>query len=164
VLPSGLAKANPRGRFTQASAIPNRAVTYGTGLPGHHPEQSRGSDGQPDANTRGNVGHGGGPLNDRTDSVIHFWGNILEGILWLSIAGAILIRNHGKKGLRRGLANRAAVAFFWFGISDFIEVSTGAWYKPLGLLVLKAACVGALLHCLVAYNALNRSPQQGKTQ
>ena len=50
----------------------------------------------------------------------------------------------------------AVVALFWFGISDFIEARTGAWYRPPGLLLWKAACVAALLHCLFRYAALTK--------
>ena len=38
-----------------------------------------------------------------------------------------------------------AIAFFFFGISDVIEARTGAWWRPLWLLVLKGACVIVLL-------------------
>ena len=41
----------------------------------------------------------------------------------------------------------AAVAFVVFGVSDIIEAETGAWWKPIELLVLKAACVLTFIWC-----------------
>ena len=89
--------------------------------------------------------------------MIHYWGNIVEGVFWIGIAGVVYLRM-GKEtdGQMREIATRAAVAFFWFGISDFIEVRTGAWYSPAWLLLMKVACVTILVHCLAQYARRNR--------
>ncbi len=70
--------------------------------------------------------------------------NLCEGLLWLAIAAALMWRAP-KNGLPRKLSVGAALSFALFGISDFIEVGTRAWYWPWPLLVLKAACVALLL-------------------
>lgn len=43
------------------------------------------------------------------------------------------------------------LAFAVFGVSDVIEVQTGAWWRPWWLLVLKAACVLVFLVALRAH-------------
>jgi hypothetical protein len=76
--------------------------------------------------------------------------NLGEGVLWWGIAFVIAIRTvRSKAGRRIGFG--AAVSFALFGISDFIEIRTGAWYSPWLLLLLKAACVISLLAHFVAY-------------
>jgi hypothetical protein len=90
--------------------------------------------------------------------------NLGEGLLWLVIAFMITIRTvRSKSGRRIGFG--AAVSFALFGVSDFIEMRTGAWYSPWPLLLLKAACVISLLAHFVAYrkqhasNAVSNLPE-----
>ncbi len=70
--------------------------------------------------------------------------NLCEGVLWVSIATA-LIYHASRNGLPCKLAVGAAFSFALFGISDFIEIGTRAWYSPWPLLALKIACVISLL-------------------
>lgn len=89
--------------------------------------------------------------------MIHYWFNIMEGFLWIGISGILYVRTaRGTDDGRKQIARRAAIAFFWFGISDFVEAGTGAWYRPIGLLLMKSACVAVLVHCLVRYQRMNR--------
>ena len=83
--------------------------------------------------------------------MIHYWGNIVEGAFWITVAGIIYIRMQNKNKRLVRIGRLAITAFFMFGISDFIEVNTGAWYKPFSLLLLKAACIATLLYCLKNY-------------
>jgi hypothetical protein len=69
--------------------------------------------------------------------------NFLEGILWVFI-GVILACYAIRKTDFRRIQIGASVSFVLFGISDFIEIRTGAWYTPWTLLAFKAACVGHL--------------------
>lgn len=78
--------------------------------------------------------------------------NLAEGLLWVGIAGVILVRTLWSAGPRR-LGLGAALTFAIFGMSDFIEVVTGAWYAPWPLALLKAACVVSLFVHLVIYIA-----------
>lgn len=68
---------------------------------------------------------------------VHAVFNYAEAGLWFIIAGALAWK------LRMGMPWRwlVPVAFGCFGVSDLIEVQTGAWWEPWWLLVLKAACV-----------------------
>ncbi len=70
--------------------------------------------------------------------------NLCEGVLWVSIAAALIYRA-SKNGSPCKLAVGAALSFALFGISDFIEMGTRAWYSPWPLLALKVACVVSLL-------------------
>ena len=76
-------------------------------------------------------------------------GNLIEGILWSAIAlgfvAALL-----KPGWRSAKIV-AAINFAAFGVSDFIEMQTGAWWRPWWLLAWKAACVAVMAAQLVLY-------------
>ena len=52
-------------------------------------------------------------------------------------------------GLRR-LSWMTATLLAAFAVSDVIEMQTGAWWRPVGLLVLKGACLAGLTGCFVA--------------
>jgi hypothetical protein len=85
--------------------------------------------------------------------------NLLEGILWISISAILLTRIRRQKE-NSDLLIVGAIAFFAFGVSDFIEIFTRAWYQPISLLMLKAACVITFVSCLIVYRRSNRRAQQ----
>ena len=70
---------------------------------------------------------------------IHAAFNYAEALLWFIIALALAVRLR----MRRPWPWRWLLpcAFALFGVSDLIEVQTGAWWEPWWLLVMKAACV-----------------------
>lgn len=78
--------------------------------------------------------------------------NYLEALFWWSIAIVLLIRSRSHDVGVRKLARVAAIIFLLFGISDVIEAHTGAWWRPIWLLMLKAGCLVVLLCCLLRYN------------
>ena len=45
----------------------------------------------------------------------------------------------------------ATIVFFLFGMSDVVEVQTGAWWRPWWLFAWKALCVLAMLGLLWDY-------------
>lgn len=49
----------------------------------------------------------------------------------------------------------ASVGFVLFGISDIIEVSTGAWWRPWWLLALKASCVITFIWCFLRFKKIS---------
>lgn len=64
--------------------------------------------------------------------------NLVEGFWWIALGIWMLsLRN---KSAGRVVALLSAVLVV-FGISDFIEIFTGAWWRPLWLLAIKAVCV-----------------------
>lgn len=76
--------------------------------------------------------------------------NLAEAILWISISCVFLFRlRHTKKN--RDLSITCIIAFALFGVSDFIEVYTRAWYQPLSLFILKACCVLTLVTVYIIY-------------
>jgi len=76
--------------------------------------------------------------------------NLCEGIMWVVIALILTIKALKQRQYRR-FSIWASMSFFFFGVSDFIEMTTGAWWEPWPLLLLKAVCVASFLACLVSY-------------
>lgn len=71
--------------------------------------------------------------------------------MWILIALVILYKTYSTRLKERKNALIASFSFIIFGISDFIEMQTGAWYKPTSLLITKAACVITFAFCLRSY-------------
>jgi hypothetical protein len=80
--------------------------------------------------------------------------NHCEAGLWLLVAIVFLAKTaHARSPLRRIFLALAA-AFLAFSVSDVIEAETGAWWDPPSLLVLKAACVAAMVWAFRRYYLL----------
>lgn len=93
---------------------------------------------------------------------LHYWGNLIEGCVWLAIAGVFLIQ------IARGRAWRgrlvvAAVSFAVFGVSDWVEITTGAWWRPWWLFAWKAACVLTFGWLLVEYRRGKAAPADSRS-
>jgi hypothetical protein len=76
--------------------------------------------------------------------------NLCEGIMWVVIA-LVLAINAVKQRKYRLFSIWASVSFLLFGVSDFIEMKTGAWWEPWQFLLLKVICVASFFACLVSY-------------
>src|SRR5438874_12566555 len=76
--------------------------------------------------------------------------NYLECVLWCAIGAGFFIRALLRSEARRDVT-LAGVTFLFFGISDFVEAHTGAWWRPWWLLVLKGLCLLVFLILLVRY-------------
>jgi hypothetical protein len=75
--------------------------------------------------------------------------NGCEAGLWSLLAAFIGVRfRKSDAGLRR-LSWMTAALLVAFAVSDVIEMQTGAWWRPVGLLILKGVCL-ALTGCFVA--------------
>ncbi|MFC1678830.1 hypothetical protein ACFL2T_01230 [Elusimicrobiota bacterium] len=82
--------------------------------------------------------------------------NLCEGILW-SVLGAILLwRSRKLDHPMHRLGGIGAITLFIFGVTDFIEVRTGAWWSPWWLLALKVLCVVILLWVGLSYRRARR--------
>ncbi len=71
--------------------------------------------------------------------------NQAEAVLWWGIALVMAWRLRGQAGWQRW---GVPLAFAAFGVSDWIEAQTGAWWRPWWLLLLKAVCVGTFIYAL----------------
>jgi hypothetical protein len=79
---------------------------------------------------------------------IYRQGNYIEAIIWFIFALGFLIvawQNSNKISKQRFFAS---INFFLFGISDIVEVQTGAWWHPWWLLLWKSGCVFIMLWLL----------------
>jgi hypothetical protein len=99
--------------------------------------------------------------------------NSIEAALWILIGVAFAVVGFATglgvwhKGDEKGASTRkqtwiAAITFIVFGLSDIVEIRTGAWWRPWWLLVWKALCVITLLVLLLMYRhgrKNNRSDQ-----
>lgn len=86
-------------------------------------------------------------------------GNYFEGVLWLVVAAGLAVALI--RPTYRDLKAIAAVNFAAFGISDFVEAQTGAWWRPWWLLVWKFACGAVMLALLVIYLRRKRASKSG---
>ena len=81
--------------------------------------------------------------------------NAIEGIFWLTLA-AVFLLIAWRRRQNTGLLIAAGLLFAAFGLSDFVEIHTGGWYKPWWLLAWKASNLAGLAGVYVAYR--RRSP------
>jgi len=85
--------------------------------------------------------------------------NACEGVLWVGIAigfGVVFARRRQDADLMLA----AGLLFLTFGISDFVEIRTGGWYKPWWLLAWKASNLLAFVavYALFRRRRLARAP------
>ncbi len=81
--------------------------------------------------------------------------NLCEGILWLAVSAGFLVAlvRRGDRGAKL----IAALTFAAFGLSDFVEMDTGAWWRPWWLLMWKGLCVAVMLTQLGVYMRRQRA-------
>lgn len=84
--------------------------------------------------------------------------NYLEAVLWFVMALALFaaLLKAGFAGPYLKVQAIGCVAFVLFGISDLIEATTGAWWRPLWLLAIKAGCIVTLVGCYIGYRGIRR--------
>jgi hypothetical protein len=75
--------------------------------------------------------------------------NGCEAALWWTFAVVVVVRYRRAERRVFRLSRLMAVFFVLFGISDVIEIQTGAWWRPPGLLALKGACLVGLSWCFI---------------
>ena len=73
--------------------------------------------------------------------------NLIEGIWWIGLGVWLMSIAAISKYYKTVLA----IILILFGISDFVEMVTGAWWQPWWLLAWKALCitVGIILFILI---------------
>lgn len=70
--------------------------------------------------------------------------NTAEAVLWFALALIVTFGTRGRPDAIRRNAFLAAMVFALFGVSDLLEVLTGAWWRPWWLFALKAGCIVSL--------------------
>jgi hypothetical protein len=83
-------------------------------------------------------------------------GNLIEAALWFGVSLAWTVKSVRGEGRLRVIFSLLAAAFFVFAITDLIESETGAWWRPLWLLGLKALCVVGFVGGFAAYYSVSR--------
>jgi hypothetical protein len=86
--------------------------------------------------------------------------NFIEGCLWIAIGVCFAASMISPK--LRGAKLLAAANFVLFGLSDFVEMQTGAWWRPWWLLAWKATCIVVMLYQFVRY--ARRDPRARKSR
>ena len=84
--------------------------------------------------------------------------NYVEAGIWFLFTLVLLIGVF-KQGKHSPYFRNLIIASFFFllfGISDIIEAHTGAWWKPLWLLILKGICLIAFVGCAYQYNKIKK--------
>lgn len=76
--------------------------------------------------------------------------NLAEGVLWIAIGLGFLASLVFTPG-SRPLKLAACLLFLTFGLSDFVETRTGAWYEPWWLAVWKATDILGLIVVFILY-------------
>jgi hypothetical protein len=82
-----------------------------------------------------------------TSQMVQTTFNTVEAIVWFAIAIGLAWRSLSAAGRTKNIGITAAVAFAAFGVSDLVEIQTGAWYRPAWLLAWKVACIVILVAC-----------------
>ena len=77
--------------------------------------------------------------------------NYIEAGFWTCIGIAFAITALRQSGIARKHCWIAAITFVLFGISDLVESTTGAWYRPLWLLIWKGLCLLVFAWLLINY-------------
>ena len=68
-----------------------------------------------------------------------------EAALWFAMAIVVMLRYRRATVGTRRIAQGTAMFLALFAASDLIEMQTGAWWRPVGLLLLKGICVIGLV-------------------
>ena len=97
-------------------------------------------------------------LDFETAAKVHKIFNLVEGFIWIGIAIILLWRSRSFERARSPTI-LAGVTFVLFGVSDFTEIWTGAWFEPLWLLLWNVLCVVSLGSSLLWYLAVRRKQE-----
>ncbi len=82
-------------------------------------------------------------------------GNIIEGIFWLFV-GLLFLAPACRAGeMHRRFCLFGALVFIIFGLSDFYEAQTGAWWEPWWLILWNAVCNIGIAVIIIWYININ---------
>jgi hypothetical protein len=78
------------------------------------------------------------------------WFNAVEAAFWIGLAVLTAALGHRARGFTPRTQVATVIFLAAFGVSDIIEVYTGAWWQPPALLLFKAICLLGLVLCAAA--------------
>ncbi|MDJ0555509.1 MAG: hypothetical protein QNJ68_13910 [Microcoleaceae cyanobacterium MO_207.B10] len=78
-------------------------------------------------------------------------GNYIEAVIWFIFAGAFAASAVKNNRLVRLYRIIATLTFLLFGLSDIVEVQTGAWWDPWWLFIWKSLCVLSMFCLLISH-------------
>ncbi|MDF3130036.1 hypothetical protein P0Y35_12585 [Kiritimatiellaeota bacterium B1221] len=81
------------------------------------------------------------------DQIFIFF-NLGEACLWFFMA--LFVFRQMRKGGRVQTLGITGVTLVIFGLSDLIELQTGAWWRPWELLAMKGFCLITFLGCYLS--------------
>lgn len=90
---------------------------------------------------------------------VYIQGNYIEAVIWFIFAGAFAVSAIKNNRLIRLHRIIATLTFLLFGLSDIIEVKTGAWWHPWWLFVWKSLCVLSMLCLLILHLKMRKIPR-----
>lgn len=93
-------------------------------------------------------------MNDGPITDAFRYSNYVEGFFWIGV-GLLAWKAARDRALPR-LARAYLGTLIVFGFSDWVESTTGAWWRPWWLFAWKAACVAVLVGLTVAGSVIVR--------
>ena len=82
---------------------------------------------------------------------VYSMGNYIEACIWELIGIIFIVKSIKSTRKNSHLFLIAAINFSLFGISDIVEVQTGAWWHPWWLFLWKISCVFVMFCLLIIY-------------
>lgn len=73
--------------------------------------------------------------------------NAFEVVWWIGCGVFVFVKSLRAESPHRGRGLLSAVTLVLFGLSDVVELQTGAWWRPWWLLAGKAGCIAILVTC-----------------
>lgn len=87
---------------------------------------------------------------------IHAQFNYVEAWFWITTALVVLVGSLSARKKPIGLYLCLSLLLILFGLSDFVEMQTGAWWKPWWLLLWKGLCLVGFAGCFLYYRSTKK--------
>lgn len=87
--------------------------------------------------------------------------NLLEAVFWGTVAAAMFKSAILSRSGHFSMLVLAAALFCLFGVSDIVEMYTGAWWRPWWLFIWKGSCVAGLVGVYARYLLARRAADAG---
>ena len=77
--------------------------------------------------------------------------NAFEVVWWIGCGFVVCAKSLRAEPPHRGRGLLSALTLVLFGLSDVVELQTGAWWRPWWLAVWKGLCIAILVTCAVIH-------------